>query len=246
MSQTAVNLNTPKNFAGMKSDSRFDEVESFIAEKEIEFGRGLGANSGEESLVHQVVVDEGKMLFDADFVASNLITITVNGVAAAGVTFVTDHATTSAAVLVAIQALAAVTTASISDPGTDREFQIETTGVAITVTETVTGGASQATGTFTATLNDVFRGISLHHHTEVRKIGETANYQVNDAVSVLRKGRAVVETSGTVAADQAAFVDVAGGIGKFTATSSGNLATGGKFRTAVTGAGLADLEINLP
>lgn len=240
MSQPAVNRRSPVNFAGQKVDSRFDLVESFIAEAEVLFGRGLGANPGELDLVHHPIVDETALLFDADFVTSNVVTITVNGIATAAVPFNTDHATTSADVLAAILGLAPVTSASISDPGTDREFTIETSGVAIVVTETVTGGAGQATGTATNAINDIFRGIALHTHRE------TGKYAKDDAVSVLRQGMAVVETSGAVTADDAAFVDIAGGIGKFTKTSSNNLATKGFFRSTTTGAGLAKLELNIP
>jgi len=76
--------------------------------------------------------------------------------------------------------------------------------------------------------------------------GYSAFNKVNDAVNTIRQGQVWVETSAAVTADSDAYVDVAGGIGKFTSSSSGNLATGGKFRSTTAGAGLAKLEINLP
>lgn len=46
MPQTSYSLNQGVSFAGMKADSRFDTVESFIAEGIIPFGRALGAEAG--------------------------------------------------------------------------------------------------------------------------------------------------------------------------------------------------------
>lgn len=90
---------------------------------------------------------------------------------------------------------------------------------------------------------DTFRGISLHQHNEDGK------YNQYDTVNVLRKGKAWVEVSATVATDQPAYVDVA--TGKFTATAGGNLATNGVFRSSRTYSGgavrnIAIVEINLP
>lgn len=242
MSQTSYANESAASFAGLKADSRFDTVESFIALYAMDYGRAAGGEVGNVTEVHTPVLDVGTLLFDADFVTGNSITITVNGVAGAAVPFDTDHATTSAAVLASIQAIAGVTSASISDPGTDREFTIETEGVAITVAEAITGGASQATGSvdYTTDKNDIFRGITLHQHNEA------GVYAAKAAVNVLRQGVVWVETSKAVTADSDAYVDLAGGIGKFTDTSTNNLATGGKFRSTVAAAGLAKLEINLP
>ncbi len=247
MSQTTVNIDHDEFFPGMKVDSQFDLVESFIAETAINFGRAVGANPGEILKVNQPVKDKAVLLFDADFVTNNVITITVNGIATAGVPFNTDHDTTAADVLTAIQGLAPVTSASISDSPTNREFTIETSGVVIAVSETITGGASQATGTPTLSSNDIFRGIALHVHKDATQpLSTNIGYKVDDAVNVLRQGKAVVETSIAVVADDAAFVDITGAIGKFTNASSGNLATNGFFRSTVSSAGLAKLEINVP
>ena len=179
-------------------------------------------------------------MFDGDFVTGNLITITVNGEATAAVPFNSDHDTTSADVLAAIQGLSTVDSASISDGAVNREFTIESIGDVIAVSETVTGGAGQVTGTPTFSSDDIFRGISLHTHKE------DGNYAINDAVSVMRQGTAWVDTGVAVVADEAAYVDIVGALGKFTNVSAGNLATDGFFRSTNSGAGLAKLEINKP
>lgn len=89
-----------------------------------------------------------------------------------------------------------------------------------------------------------FRGVSLATSKEQDANG-LVQYAANEPVNVLRKGKVWVQTSGTVAVDAVAYVDIDQD-GKFTSTSTDNLVTGGVFRTAVTGAGLALLEINLP
>ena len=107
-------------------------------------------------------LDEGQsrvqtLLFDGDFVTSNVINMTIGGEAIAPVTFSADHGTTMAFLAESIRlALAAsnqLALVAVSDPGVDRELTItslrkpwsataqEITGVA------VTAGASQATGT---------------------------------------------------------------------------------------------------
>lgn len=78
-----------------------------------------------------------------------------------------------------------------------------------------------------------------------------ANDQAEDVlsgqeVSVLRRGRVTVETTGTVTKEAPAYIIVAVGAtqGKFTATAGSNLLAG-KFAESVTGAGLAIVNLNL-
>jgi hypothetical protein len=85
--------------------------------------------------------------------------------------------------------------------------------------------------------------IAVHKEQDVNGV---VQYKTNDLVNILRKGRIWVETSLAVTADQTAYVDMTGAIGKFTNSSGGNVATGGVFRSTVGTAGLAQLEINLP
>ena len=78
-----------------------------------------------------------------------------------------------------------------------------------------------------------------------------ANDQAEDALSgqeigVIRKGRVVVATTGTVTKEAPAYMIVTVGAtqGKFTATAGSNLLAG-KFAESVTGAGLAIVNLNL-
>lgn len=353
MSQTSYDLYPSEAFAGMKADSRFDLVESFLAAVAVNFGRAIAQNKGDTNMVAQPVKDRCLLYFDADFVTSNIITVTVNGVAAAAVTFATDHATTLAAVAAAINALTGVTCTGIDNTVEGGSiFTIESIGATITVSETITAGGSQATGymeysistlfwlagdlvtsntidaaityadgtvdnmaqvTFSSdhattvglietalaampgiasaaavdtddwiirvvpaqpfdnplstsstmtvaagagqvaitvrameAWNELFRGIAIHTHKAPASGSAVAQYDVNDAVNVLRQGCAWVETGVAVNSGEKAYVDMTGGIGKFTNVAAGNLPTGGRFNSNVAAAGLAKMEINLP
>lgn len=240
MAQTTVQRDLSAAYAGMKADAGFDRVETYKADGSINFGRAVGAEAGEEYAVRIPTRDVAALLFDADFVTSNSIIITVNGVATAAVPFNTDHDTTVDDVAAAILALTAVTSVTLTDATNNREFTIETKGVTITVSEAVTGGASQATGTPTYSSNDVFRGISVHQHNEV------GYYEDDEPVSTMTQGVVWVDAAIAVTKDQTVYVDIANGLGKFTSASSGNLATGGKFKKTITAAGIVPVEINIP
>jgi uncharacterized metal-binding protein len=228
-------------FAGMKVDSRFDHVETGQAQGAIPFGYPVGAEAGNTTQVSVMTKDIATLLYDADFVSLNVINGTVNGVAWAPVTFDTDQATTLAALIAAIDAMTGVSAVA----GAARTVVIEMDDSStITVTTVVTLGASQATGTPTYSADNVFRGIALHEN--VVPVAGVAQYVNTASVSVLRQGAAWVECSVAVTADEDAYVDIAAATAKFTNVSSGNIATGGKFRSTLAAAGIAKLEINLP
>lgn len=83
--------------------------------------------------------------WDGDFVASNAINGSINGVAITEVDFDSDQSTTIAAVAAAIEALDSVTTATVTDT---REITVtgavDAVDISTNATFTVTGGASQA------------------------------------------------------------------------------------------------------
>jgi len=241
MSQLSYANTQAAFFAGMKADARFDEVESKKAEVAIPFGRGLCAESGDVDTVRLPKKDVATLVFAGDFVTSNTINLKVNGTAIAQVTFGTDHATTAGLLVAAIAALTGISCSLVAADTNNRTFRIESDGDAISVTDiVVAAGGGQTTGSATYSADDIFRGISLHTHNEL------GSYAIDDMVSVGRKVVAIVETSVAVNADEAAYVDLAGGIGKFTNVSTNNMATGGYFRSTVGAAGLAAVQINMP
>lgn len=239
MAQLDYNYNQGVAFAGMKADSRFDLVESYIAEADIDFGLAVGSEKGDVEGVAGVTKDEATLTFNADFVTSNSIVITVNGNSTPAIAFDTDHDTTMDNVKAAIELLSEVTSVSLTDATNNRQFTIVAAGTVISVSEAVTGGASQPSGTVVLIGDNVFRGIALHTHKEGGK------YYTNDAVNVLRQGCAWVVTSVAVTADDDVYVDVVGGESKFTNVSTNNLATGGKFKSTIAAAGIVKAEINL-
>jgi hypothetical protein len=238
MSQTSYASSQGTKFAGLISDARPSLVESAAALTAVPFGRGVGAEAGDTDSAHLALRDKGTLTYNGDFRATDVIIVTINGVACGTVNFTSTHATTAAAVLAAIVAHADVTAASKSANG--RVFSIETEGEVISIAVTGSSVTAAAAVDYVTLQNDVFRGVSVHRHNEA---GE---YSANDIMDILRQGEIWVDTSITVVADDTAYVDLAGGLGKFTNVSTNNLATGGKFRSSVTGAGLAKIEINLP
>ena len=88
----------------------------------------------------------GRMIFSADFVASNSIAMTINGTPISPVTYATSHAATFAALVTAIEG--ALTGESVTADAVARTIVI-TSPTAFTITGiTVTGGATQAAATY--------------------------------------------------------------------------------------------------
>ena len=247
MAQTSYSNLSGVSFAGQLADSADNHIESGIASAVLNHGCGVAASANDTVNVHMPTKNKCVITLDADFSADNVITVTVNGVACSAVTYASSQAVTSAAVLAAIQANAGVLSASVSANG--RVYTLKTTGAEADVSIDITGGTYAGTYPVVAiaySCDDVFRGVVVYRAREMSGLGVAQGYAAKDVVDILRKGRIWVEVSEAVEADDAAYVDVVNGEGKFCDTSSNNLATGGVFRSATTGAGLAILEINLP
>jgi hypothetical protein len=245
MSQTSYAIDQAVAFAGMKVDSMDDHVESFIADEAIPFGRGVSGDAGDVTGIQLPKNDVSTSTFDIAFEASNVINLKINGTAIAPVTYASSNANTYTLLAAACLLVTGVTRATVD--ASAKTLVVECDGVTTVISNVVvTGGTNQAVATITNGSDDVFRGIALHQHNEKAITTGIAQYELKDAVSVLRKGKVWVETGVAVTADDPAYVDFSGGIGKFTNVSTNNLTTGGKFRSTVSGAGLAQLELNLP
>lgn len=245
MSQTSYDRDQNVAYAGMKADAEFDKVISRVAEGVVPFGSGVGAETGDNEKCRVPAKDNASLAFDADFVTSNKINGTVNGVAWTEVDFDTDHDTTAAALAAAIDALDGVTCTLDSTDANKRTFLIEMEdGSAATITSAVTGGASQATGTPTYTSDDLFRGVALQTHKE-QSVAGVSQYNDTEAVSVMTRGEVWVPAAVALAVDDTVYVTV-DGTGKFTNVSSGNMATGAKVRGYEASLNLARIELNIP
>jgi hypothetical protein len=138
-----------------------------------------------------------------------------------------------AAAIEAIEPDAVVTVDAVA-----RTVRVETDGVVITSSNfVVTAGQSQATAVSVDSSDAVFDGVSVHNHNVGGK------YVQYDSMSVLKKGRVWATSSVTMTKDDDVYVDLAGGLGKFTNVSTNNLATGGKVVTGNDGAGLFEIEL---
>jgi hypothetical protein len=97
---------------------------------------------------------------------------------------------------------------------------------------------------------DTFMGVALHKYVEQGypyASAAAAGYAIKDVINLGRRVRFCGVTDGAVTANAVAYVVSSGAdAGKFTTTSSSNIATGGKFRETLLAAGIAEIEINLP
>lgn len=218
-------------------DSR---VESMAAQENIIFGMPVFGYEGDGGKCWQFKNDVGKIAFDGDFVASNVITITVNGVAAADVTFATDHDTTAGLVLAAIQALTGVEAALDTADTNNRTFLIRVKGQTAVVAEAITGGAGQVTGTITYGSGQVFLGVAMF--TQKMPYSGVAAYNQYDAVNVMVDGWIWGITGAAVNGNDVPYVITTAGahLGKFGA--SGEALTG-YYTDDVSAAGLAPLRV---
>lgn len=224
------------------------------AQQAIGFGKAVVKGTTGGTDVKNIFKDKVSVTYSEDFVDSNSIPMTVNGVAITPVVYATSHAATFAALIAAIDALSGVSCVA----GTDREILITIDDAASNITVSdyaVTGGDGQPTLTIAYTSTAVFEGVSVLRHGQPVTVGGNDQYEINDAVNVMTRGCIWVYVVATVAYgdDAYAFNDKAytANQGQFTNSSSGNLAvSSGKFRSAAAGTTstpvLALLELNLP
>lgn len=223
--------NMDRGFAGMPQGLEKD-VFSRLAAAQVEFGAPVFLQEGNDDSAFPFIADQALITYDADFVASNSIAATVNGVAITPVVYATSHAATFAAVVAAIDGLTDVSV--VSSDSTARTILVETTGVTTVATSVVTLGTSQA-------------GVTVGFATS-RELGGVAQstqktpayYAQYDAINIMREGTILVAVPVAVDSQQLAYLTSAG---VWTNVSSGNVATNYKFRSSTSGAGLADLEV---
>jgi hypothetical protein len=256
MPQLSYTNEMTQAFAGMKADARFDEVESFQAVSALGFGLGVvRGDAYPESQARLPNVNNVVITDDAGTFTAGNIVATVNGTVLTQA-WGTDKNTTMTALAAQIAANVNVDTAVYAS-GTHTITIVANDDIELTISVDVSGITGTMTISSTAhTSNDVFRGIALQTHQDNRTMPvlgastfSATGYLANDPINVLRKGVAWVETADTVVENAAVYLITTGANkGKFTDdTTSPNIAVPtGKFRNAVTGAGIAKVEINIP
>lgn len=203
--------NMDEAVAGLRYGMMDGDVETRRASEEIAFGLPVFGYEGDQVNAYKYYVDVAKVVFDADFVASNSIVITVNGVASVATVFDTDQETTLAALVANVAALTGVECVADATDTNGRTILVRTKGATAVVTEAITGGATQATGTITTGTGQVFLGI-----TQLTQ-KEDFFYNEDEAMNVLHKnGRIYASVTGSASANGKAYL---GSDGKFSATA---------------------------
>ncbi len=247
--------------AGMPVDASFDakRVESALALEKLEFGFAAfkSTSASYPRSVRAPKRNAPVIVWSGDFVASNVINGTVNGVAISPVTFATDHLTTITALGAAIVAtlLAQGIVATVALSGTNRTMTFTVTDANVLfATFVVTAGVGQVTATLTHGTSDTisrFAGLLRYSAQQPRTVDGLAGYAAQDAVALVRGGKLWCPITSDVADGADVYVDMtSGNEGKLTdVTTTPNFAlTGLKFKGAwpTAGLGLAQVELNLP
>jgi len=228
---TAYN-NIDSAIAGLKSGLGDSKVSSCVAGEAIAFGRPVFAYDNDVEKVYNFKLDVSTNLYSADFSSSNVIALSVNGVAITPITYATDHATTLAALVAAVDALAGVECISSAE----KTLLIRTKGADCVVVTSVSGG-SAVTVTTTTGSGSVFVGVSLF----TQKVGGT--YAIYDSVNVLREGNIWVTCNTAAEGNMIAYLDIAGA-DKGAFTNAAGTDIGCKFQSNLAATGLALIEVN--
>ena len=158
-------------------------VDPAILQEAVPFGQPLFGYQGEmPTKAWAFKKDVAKLVYSADFVASNSIAVSVNGTAITPVVYATSHAVTIAAVVTAIKAIGFEAVLDPADSNS-RTILVRAKGTNATATSAVTLGGSQATCTITYACGQIFLGVHAFKHVDPSK--SPAQY---DQCDVLRIG----------------------------------------------------------
>lgn len=223
------------------------DVETGIAGEEIPFGEPVFGHPGVAEVVYGAHQDEATMTLDADLIADNVITTTVNSIVVA-TTYAAAHATTMTAHIAALNAKAELIALGISFAAgsTNRKIVAHSKGLDVTMASVVTLGNSQAGATTAYTTWAKFLGIAMFSQKSTVAAGAGSNsYAVKESVNILCRGRIFVKCASSMLEKAAAYaVYVTGATqGIINATSAANYDIGCFFRSNESG-NLAILEVN--
>lgn len=237
--------------AGLTVGSIYDtRIEgTWVAKEIITFGEPAFGYEGNADDCYEAQEDTNTVLFDADFVAANIITftITVDGTEQTPVAIpynVGGQADTMADIVIALEAAITGLDATRTDiSGDDRTLEIFVEGSTISTVAVVTLGSSQAGATITISTAQVFLGIARFDQKYVLS-GNDGQYEVDDMVNVVAEGRIYVNCIEAVNANTSAYVVTTGANkGKFSLTSTDNYDVNCIFRATTTEAGLVPVEV---
>ena len=166
-----------------------------------------------ETKAYKYAADTAKVVFSADFVASNVINGTVNGTAISAVTYATSSAATMGLLINAITAISGVEAILDSTDSNGRTILIRTKGAANTSDFTVTGGASQATDTETYASGQLFRGVAKWATRVPGTTGGTSTFAIGEEIPVVRLADIWAASASGLVPGQIAYITTAGVFG---------------------------------
>lgn len=168
-------------------DSSHNEIDSITAAVATLASGALVFSYNDENKAYPYCLDTAKTVFGGDFVASNTIDGTIDGVAIAQVTYASSHANTMTLLLAAINALTGVEAILDTTDTNSRTILIRKKGTASFVANfTVAAGGSQATDTTTYASGQKFRGVAKYATLVPTTVGGTGAFAVGEAVPVAR------------------------------------------------------------
>ncbi len=214
-------------------------TESYVARELLKFGMCAFGYKGDGESARDIHVDKVVMTYDIDFTAANAVTInfTVNGLAMVEQTFTTDHDTTAALMVVALQALNSEWQVSV----VGRVFTIITPGETASASTVVTG-ATPPVGT--PVLSQSTEMVVLGPVLKAQKAPTAVllsdeGYSDGEALEVLVDGYAVVivdDIANVIVNDPVYVIKSGADAGKFTGTVGSNLLLTAAFAFIADGA----------
>ena len=214
--------------------------------------------------------DTASSVFSADLITGNTINATVNGVAITPVVFATSHLATMQAVANAIAAIPSVASAVVGGANNRTITIISNVGTATVVSSfVVTGGASQATVSTTASQSGTFFGVTQAIYNKMNywnptvgpnltlSSGQQMPYFQGEVAPTLTQGRIYVVPEDVVTSNSPVYMRVAPNgantqLGAFRSDSDGGNAVLIPVTTAIwregngVVGGIAVLELNIP
>jgi hypothetical protein len=273
MPQLTYDLEKTIGYAGMKIDTRPDDIESFVAAEEIPLGSAVvkcKAVDLDKTVrlpnFDGVVITDDAGTFTAGTIAATIVYNAVNGASVSTTysqAFSTDKATSMAALAAKIAANTGVDTCVYSDGShtitlvANADYNLSLITVDVTG---ITGAMTISSVAYSS--NDKILGLSVHTHKEQEEDG-TVSYIVNEMVSVMRKGAACIYVEEAITSNASVYVRAYTSAatknrGQFLGTSTAetistihlygkiSLSAGWQFKKTVSGAGITVIECNLP
>jgi hypothetical protein len=180
-------------------------------------------------------------------VEGNVINLTVNGVNIGPIAWDTDAATTVRRAAEAVdqnESIRALGIDAFQIDGSPLAFYLQSPGVSIAVSGSITGGASQGTVSSTAYTTTKFVGVARREELCFKE--GAGFYPPQYPVNVLTRGKVAVFVADSAKPGdlKPAYIITSGAdAGKFTDASSGNYDSGCLFRSGFLESGLAVVEV---